>query len=152
MEGRYEDAIRLLERDLALSRQHGDMQGVTGALDRLAQFALELGRPSEAEAPAREAVRRCRDSWEQGGGVAAGPLTETLALIGSADAATVLDELQSSVLDAGLLIAEPQLLRARAVLHTRNGAIDAAVKLLWTSAELARAQGDVMQQARSQAI
>jgi DNA-binding NarL/FixJ family response regulator len=152
MEGRHSDAVREFESGLTLSRVNGDLQGVTYNLTWLVWFALELGRPADAEALAREAMTVARTEWGGIFGFVAGPFAETLARVGSPDAAAALAEAEELVDEFGLAVATPQLLRARAILHAEDGATAAALDALRTSADIARSQHEVIQLAQTLAL
>src|SRR5579859_6122810 len=82
----------------------------------------------------------------------AGPLAETLAWLGTDDAAQMLAEVEEIIDGCGLAIARPQVLRARARLLARQGATAAALDALEASATLARSQHAGIELARSLAL
>jgi DNA-binding CsgD family transcriptional regulator len=117
-----------------------------------AEFALQLGRPEAAESAAREAFAASQAKWWVVVGLAAGPLADTLAWLGTDDANQMLDDLEGLVNTYGLYIARPQLLRARARLDARGGAFDEALEALKGGAELARSQHAVIDLAQTLAL
>jgi DNA-binding NarL/FixJ family response regulator len=140
LEGQRVEAFQLLDEFLSGARARQDFQGVSIALCHLAQFKLELGLPDEAEAPAREGLAAARFGWQGLLGQALGPLGEALAKLGAADAEAPLAELDALADKFGLGIARPQLLRARALLYARAGALPEAIEVLLSGAALARSQ------------
>jgi DNA-binding NarL/FixJ family response regulator len=152
LDGRRDDALRDLATNADVSRRRRDVQGLTVCLNDQADYALQLGRVDAAEAPAREAFAVSQAKFWTMVGFSAGPLAETLAWLGTDDAAQVLAEVEEIIDGCGLAIARPQLLRARARLLARNGATAAALDALEASATLARSQHAEIELARSLAL
>ena len=63
MEGRYEDALSHFRAFWSEARQRHDVQAVAYGLALFADCTLQLDRPAEAEAPAREAAEVTLSSW-----------------------------------------------------------------------------------------
>jgi DNA-binding NarL/FixJ family response regulator len=123
------------------------MAGAVAQLVRRDRFGVDA-----AEAPAREAFAISQAKWWTMVVFSAGPLAETLAWLGSDDAAQMLAEIEEIIDGCGLAFARPQVLRARARLLARQGATAAALDALEASATLARSQHAAIELARSLAL
>jgi DNA-binding NarL/FixJ family response regulator len=153
MEGDFDAALGSLRRTLAEGRHRSDMTTVVHALFGLADLALQLGRPMEAIAPAREAVAivRAQGYWGEAH-TSFVPLAEALVRVAAPDARAVLDEASLLIERHELAVARPQLLRAQALLLARRGDHRSAVQALRTSADLARAQHALPELGRTLAV
>src|SRR5205085_5881798 len=142
MEGSYSDGIHRLQGVLTSARARRDMQGLSLSLATLADWMLELDRPEDAHAPAREAAELLRTggSWQPWPGFAFGPLAETAVRLGAPDAEDVLAEGEQQVESSEQYLGRPQLLRARGLLCERKGKLDRALEALHAGAEVARSQ------------
>lgn len=147
MEGHFDAALGQLHAFVADARRKADMQGLAIGLVTLADWLLQLERYGEAEVPAREAVDMLRvgGSWHPWPGLAFGPLAEAVVRLDTPDNETILAEAEQQVKASEQDLAWPQLLRARALNCQRLGDVDAALKALHASAEVARAQHAVTQ-------
>jgi catechol 2,3-dioxygenase-like lactoylglutathione lyase family enzyme/DNA-binding NarL/FixJ family response regulator len=127
---------------LADARRKGDMQGLSLSLVALADWVLELDRPEQAEAPARELadLLRVGGRWAAWPGLAFGPLAETVVRLATPDAEELLAAAEQEVAATEQHWARPQLLRARGLLLQRQGQLDAALEALAAGAEIARSQ------------
>jgi DNA-binding CsgD family transcriptional regulator/tetratricopeptide (TPR) repeat protein len=149
MEGRREDAVRQVRAMLSDARARRDVQGVTDGLSQLADFAVQLGRPAEAEAPAREAAELARSSWRSELGGCLAILSETLAWLDAPDAEAVVDDAGRSIDELGKDADRPQPLRAKGLLRLRRGDIAGAIVALDASAAAARSQHMLIQLGRT---
>jgi DNA-binding CsgD family transcriptional regulator/tetratricopeptide (TPR) repeat protein len=140
MEGRYEDALSQIRALLADARQRHNLQDVTILLWQIADFSLQLDRPAEAEAPAREAAEVARTSWRSEVGDCLATLSETLALLGARDAEAVLGDAEHLLELLEKAVGLPQLLRAKGRLLLRRGDVTGAIAALDESASAARSQ------------
>jgi DNA-binding CsgD family transcriptional regulator/tetratricopeptide (TPR) repeat protein len=152
IEGRHADAFAHLDEFVAGARQRRDFSGLGVALYYLSNLKLQVGQPADAEAPAREAFEVARTSWRGRLALAAGPLAESLAQLGTDDADRTCADLGLLVDQFGLEVARPQLLRARAWLLLRQNAYGKAIEVLESSAAVARSQHAVIDLARSLAL
>src|SRR5262249_29915748 len=117
-----------------------------------ASQALQLNRPGDAEAPAREAYLLARAKWRIYVGHSGGSLAEALAMLDTADARQLCSEVEDLVEASGLGLARPQLLRARALLSEPDGNRGQAIALLQLSADVARSQHAVVELAQTLAL
>ena len=115
---------------------------------------LELDRPEEAEAPAREAADflRVGGNWSPFPGAAFGPLAETVVRLGTPDAEHILAEGEQQVEASEQHLGRPPLLRARGLLLWGRGQVEAAREALHASAAVARSQHAEMQLGRTLAV
>jgi DNA-binding CsgD family transcriptional regulator len=127
------------------------MQAVAYGTALLADFMLQLDRPSEAEAPAREAAEGARSSWRSMAGFVA-PLAETLVCLHAPDAEAVLADAERLIEETDKPVARPQLLRARGRLLMHRGDLRGAVKTLGESAAVARSQQAIIELGRTLAV
>jgi tetratricopeptide (TPR) repeat protein/DNA-binding CsgD family transcriptional regulator len=142
MEGKPDEALRLVRAHIADARHRADVQGVALNLVLLADFSLQLDRATEAEAPAREAAEflRVGGQWQPWPGIFCGVLAETVVQVASPDMDDMLAEMEEMVATTEQFAARPQLLRARGLLLERRGRLYEAVEALTESAEVARDQ------------
>jgi DNA-binding CsgD family transcriptional regulator len=142
MEGDFDGALRILRESLAEGRRRADMTTVMHSLFGLAELALQLGRPRDAIVPAREAVDivRRQGYWGESH-TSFVPLAEALARAAAPDARVILEEASELVERHELVVARPQLARARALLLEHASDRAAAIRELVQSAEVARGQG-----------
>jgi DNA-binding CsgD family transcriptional regulator/tetratricopeptide (TPR) repeat protein len=152
MEGRYEDALGQIRALLPDARHRLDLQAVTISLWEFADFALQLDRPAEAEAPAREAAEIARTSWRSEVGDCLATLSEALARLGADDAEAVLGEAERLIQHLNKAVGLPQLLRAKGLLLLRRGEVTAAAAALQESASIARSQQAFIQLGRTLAL
>src|SRR5262249_54244512 len=138
MEGRPEEAARYLREFAGDARQKRDSQGVTIGLAQLIMLTLQADRPADAETSSRELLAALRESRNYAA-FASGAPAEVLVRVSAQDAEPVLEELEGYVDACGGQMARPQLLRARALLLARRGALREALEMLHSSAALARA-------------
>ena len=151
MEGRYEDALGHFQVFWSDACQRCDWQAVAYGSALFADALLQLGRVSEAEAPAREAAEVTRSKWPSMMGFVA-PLAETLACLHAPDAEAVLMDAERLIAETDKPVARPQLLRARGRLLMHRGDFGAAIDMLQTSAAVARAQHAVIELGRTLAV
>jgi DNA-binding CsgD family transcriptional regulator/tetratricopeptide (TPR) repeat protein len=151
MQGRYTDAVDHLGAFLADARARGDMLGLSIALVMTADWVLQLDRPADAEAPAREAsdLLRVGGRWQPWLGFVFGPLAETVVRLAAPDEEVILCEAEQQIDVSEQYLARPQLLRARGLLHQRRGELDGALEALRGSAEIARSQHALIQLGRT---
>ena len=147
MEGRQDDASRELLAFLDDTRGRADMQRVCAALVILAEWALELNRPADAEQPAREEweMLRIGGIWQPWPGYGCGPLAETLVRLGAPGAEAFVAEAGKQLELSEQHFGRPQLLRARALLCEQKSDLDEAFQVLQVSAEVARSQHALIQ-------
>jgi DNA-binding CsgD family transcriptional regulator len=146
------DAFAHLEEFVAGARERRDFSGLGVALTYLASLKLQVNQPAAAEPPAREAFDIARLSWRGRLGLAAGPLAEAVARLGTDDADRILVGLEQVVDESGLDVARPQLLRARAFQLLRKHAYGEATGVLEASAAVARSQHAVIDLAQTLAL
>jgi DNA-binding CsgD family transcriptional regulator len=151
MEGRYEDALGHWRAFWSEGRQRRDMQAVAYGTALLADFMLQLDRPSEAEAPAREAAEGARSSWRSMAGFVA-PLAETLVCLHAPDAEAVLSDAERLIEQTEKVVARPQLMRARGLLLMHRGDLTGAIETLDASAAVARSQHAFIELGRTLAV
>jgi DNA-binding CsgD family transcriptional regulator len=151
MEGRYEDALSHFRAFSSEGRRRHDVQAVAYGLVLLADCALQLDRPSEAEAPAREAAEVTRSSWRSMAGFVA-PLAETLVCLHAPDAEAVLVDAERLIEETDKPVARPQLLRARGRLLMHRGDFTGAIEALGESAAVARSQQAIIELGRTLAV
>jgi DNA-binding CsgD family transcriptional regulator len=151
MEGHYEESLSHLRAFWSDARQRRDSQGVAYGLALLADYTLQLDRPSEAEAPAREAAEVTRSSWPSMLGFVA-PLAEILVCVHSPDAEAVLSDAERLIEQTEKLVARPQLLRARGRLLMQRGDLTGAIETLDASSAVARSQHATIELGRSLAV
>jgi DNA-binding CsgD family transcriptional regulator len=151
IEGRHDDALRLYRAFWSGGREQRDVQAMAYGLALLADSMLQLGRISEAEAPAREAAAVTRSAWPSMMGFVA-PLAEVAVLLGAPDAEEVLSDAEQLIDETQKQVARPQLMRARGLLLMRCGDIRAAVGMLEASAAMARSQQARIQLGRTLAV
>jgi tetratricopeptide (TPR) repeat protein len=151
MEGRPHDALAQMAAYAADARQRDDVQGLSRSLALLADMALQIDRPADAEAPAREAAELLRvpGGWGRWPGVACGPLAETVVRLATPDAEEILAAAEHMVASTEQHLAQPQLLRARGLLLQCQGQLDGALETLAASAEIARSQRTGIQLGRT---
>ena len=151
MEGRPRDALAYMATYAADARQRDDLQGLSTSLVAVAEMALQMGRPADAEAPAREAadLLRVGGGWAPWPGIGLGPLAETVVRLATPDAEDILAAAEHMVESTEQHVARPQLLRACGLLFRRQGQIDAALQAVAASAEIARAQFSGIQLGRT---
>jgi DNA-binding CsgD family transcriptional regulator/tetratricopeptide (TPR) repeat protein len=152
MDGQYKAALSHRRSDLSRSRQRQDVQGITGALYAMADFELQLDRPANAEAPAREAAKLAVTQWRSEAGACLAMLSEVLIRIEAPDAAEVLRQADESINELEKDCDRPQLLRAQALLSLGCGDVSSAIATLEMSAALARSQGALVQLGRTLAV
>jgi DNA-binding NarL/FixJ family response regulator len=151
LDGDHAQAIRLMPAYVEDTRRRNDAQNVQSALVQLADFALQLGDLSLAEAAAREAlelpvvelhyVQRARVT-----------LAEALVGLSAADVDAVLVAANERMHDPGMRYEQPQLLRADGLRLRAAGDLATARDRLLSSAEAARSQHAVVQLGRSLAV
>ena len=151
MEGHYEDALTHFRAFGSDGRDRRDVQAVAYGFALLADCTLQLGRPSEAEGPAREAAEVTRTSWRSMAGFVA-PLAETLVCLHTPDAEAVLADAEELIEGTEKFVARPQLLRARGLLQMHRGDLTDASETLDASAAVARSQHAVIELARTLAV
>jgi DNA-binding CsgD family transcriptional regulator len=151
MEGNYEDALTHFRAFGSDGRDRRDVQAMAYGFALLADCTLQLGRPSEAEAPAREAAEVTRTGWPSMAGFVA-PLAETLVRLHAPDAEAVLADAERLIEQTEKFVAQPQLLRARGLLQMHRGALTDAIETLAASAAVARSQNAVIELARTLAV
>jgi DNA-binding CsgD family transcriptional regulator/tetratricopeptide (TPR) repeat protein len=151
MDGRPEEALGRLRAYVADARRRVDLQGVSMGLAHLAELELQLDRPAEAEAPAREAAELMRvgGSWQAWPGRGCGPLAEVVVRVASPDMEDTLGAIEQMVAATEQYAARPQLLRARGLLLQRQGALDAALDAFAASGDVARSQHALIQLGRT---
>jgi DNA-binding CsgD family transcriptional regulator len=120
------------------ARQRGDLQGLVDGLLQLADSLVQLDRPSEAEAPAREAVAMARSSWRALLAAAMGILSEALVRVEAPDAEETLADAERLIDELDTPVTRPVLLRTRGLLLLRRGDVTGAIEALQLSAALAR--------------
>jgi DNA-binding CsgD family transcriptional regulator len=154
MQGQFAEGLDHLRAFLIESRARGDILGLSLALVMTAEWALELDRPGEADAPVREAadLLRMGGRWQPWLGFVFGPLAETAVRQGAPDEQDVLREAEQQVDASQQFLARPQLLRARGLLYQRRGELDGALEALRSSADIARAQHALVQLGRTLAV
>jgi DNA-binding CsgD family transcriptional regulator len=152
MEGRHEEAVEHVRSLLSDARARRDVQGVADGLSHLADCLLQLGRPSEAEAAAREAAEVARSSWRSELGGCLATLSETLAWLDTPDVDGVLLDADRLVDELGKDAHRPQLWRAKGLLRLRRGDVAGAAAALDASATVARSQHAPIQLARTLAV
>jgi DNA-binding CsgD family transcriptional regulator len=151
MEGRYEDALSHFRAFWSEGRRRHDMQAVAYGLVLFADGMLQLDRPAEAEAPAREAAEVTLSSWRSMAGFVA-PLAETLVCLHAPDAEAVLADAERLIEETDKPVARPQLLRARGRLLMHRGDLRGAIKTLGESAAVARSQHALIELGRTLAV
>jgi DNA-binding CsgD family transcriptional regulator len=150
-EGRYEDALGQWRAFESEARQRRDVQAVAYGLALFADYTLQLDRPSEAEAPAREAAEVVQSSWRSMAGFVA-PLAETLVCLRAPDAEAVLADAERLIEETDKPVARPQLLRARGRLLMHRGDLTGAIEALGESAASARSQQAIIELGRTLAV
>jgi DNA-binding CsgD family transcriptional regulator len=115
----------------------------------LADFALQLGRPADAEVPARESVDVARSSKKASLLVCLAILAETLALLDAPDAQQAISEAREWIDGHNYAGARPQLLRAIGLTLMQHDELQAAIAQLTESATLARVQTSFIQLGRT---
>jgi hypothetical protein len=85
-------------------------------------------------------------------GLAAGPVAETFVRVGAENAEAVLSQLEQLIDESGQLLAQPSLLRARALLLARQHVFREAAEALHESATQARSQHAVVELAQTLAV
>jgi DNA-binding NarL/FixJ family response regulator len=149
MQGQPEDAARYFERFSEDAAHKRDSQGVVVSGSLLVSLRLQLDRPEDAESAARETLAELKGHRPVFVGLAAGPVAETLIRLATGDAERVLIEIEQVVAESGCERAHPQLLRARALLLSRQHDIQGALQALGQSAVLARSQHAVLELAHT---
>jgi predicted ATPase/DNA-binding CsgD family transcriptional regulator len=149
MEGRHDEALDELRAFVSDARKRQDVQGVTVGLWRLADFELQLDRPSDAEPAAREAADLARSRWRSEVDTCMATLSETVACLDAQDVEAVLEEAERLIEELEKPVSRPQLLRARALLFLRRGDVTRSTAALLASAELARSQHALVQLGRT---
>jgi DNA-binding NarL/FixJ family response regulator len=152
MEGRFDKALQELRTFADGARHRGDAQGLIIGLGDLAEFALQLDRPADAEAAAREAVDVARNGMPPTLSLTLGPLAEALVMLGTPEAEANLAESQRIVHEFELYFAQSALLRARGLLLMRQGKLDEALESLQASAAVARSQHALVELGRTLAL
>jgi non-specific serine/threonine protein kinase len=142
MEGRPQDALSQMAAYVDDARRRGDLQGLSFSLAGLAEMALQIDRPADAETAAREAYEllRAPGGWRSWPGLVCGPLAETVVRLATPDAETVLDSAEQMITTTEQYVARPQLLRARGLWLQQQGELDRALEALTLSAKVARSQ------------
>jgi hypothetical protein len=151
MEGRHEDVLGHFRSFWAEAVDRQDVQGVAHGAALLADSLLQLDRPAEAEAPAREAADVTRSSWPLMAGFVA-PLAEALVCLRAPDAEHVLQEAERRIDKLDKPVARPQLLRARRRFLMQHRHLAGAIDVLQTSAAIARAQRALVALGRTLAV
>jgi DNA-binding NarL/FixJ family response regulator len=152
MEGRFDKALHELRTFADGARRRGDAQGLTIGLGDLAEFALQVDRPADAEAAAREAVDVARNGLPPALSLTLGPLAETLVILGAPEAEANLAESLRIVHEFELYFAQSALLRARGVLLMRQDRFAEALESLQASAAVARSQHASVELGRTLAV
>jgi DNA-binding NarL/FixJ family response regulator len=154
MQGQFAEGLDQLRAFLIESRARGDILGLSLALVMTADWALQLDRPAEADAPVREAadLLRVGGRWQPWVGFVFGPLAETVVRQGASDEQDILREAEQQVDASQQYLARSQLLRARGLLYQRRGELDSALDALRNSADVARAQHALVQLGRTLAV
>jgi hypothetical protein len=154
MQGQFAEGLDHLRAFLIESRARGDILGLSLALVMTADWALQLDRPAEADAPVREAadLLRVGGRWQPWVGFVFGPLAETVVRQGASDEQDILCDAEQQVEASEQYLARPQLLRARGLLYQRRGELDSALDALRNSADVARAQHALVQLGRTLAV
>jgi DNA-binding NarL/FixJ family response regulator len=132
-------------------RRGSPREEATG-LCQLADFALQLGRPSEAEGPAREAAELARSRWRSEVGDCLAVLCEARVRIDAPDVGATLVDAEQLIDELEKDVGRPQVLRARGLLLLRRGDTRGAIATLEASAALARSQHALIQLGRTLAV
>jgi DNA-binding CsgD family transcriptional regulator/tetratricopeptide (TPR) repeat protein len=147
LDGEHRLALELIPRLIDDARRRNDAQAVHAALLMQADFALQLGQTELAERGARAAAELPVVELSVAQTTRA-VLAEAVVGRSAPDAHHVLAEAARA--DTAELAGDrPRFLRARARFLVARGDLDAAQASILSSAELARAQGAVVQLART---
>jgi DNA-binding NarL/FixJ family response regulator len=152
LEGQPEDALDELRTFTAQWRDRKNFLASVGGLSTLADWGLQVDRLAEALAAGSEGLELVlARNWHSTAEVGA-PLAEALVLSGADDAEQRIAELEQLAAKYQKHVGDPQFLRARGILQQRRGELAPAAETLQRSAELARAQGAVIQLGRTLAV